>query len=125
MTGLPEREPWQRPELVLVVPERLVPAEFRDRVAAEIVEADRRARVSLPARQRCSSKAVPLPEPAAAPATVEGALAAYTAERHRRFLEGRCAECGIGWDDQTIGCHACDSRHAQRMIAADATAAER
>ena len=99
MTGLPEREPWQRPELVLVVPERLVPAEFRDRVAAEIVEADRRARVSLPRHRRAAPAASPL-APLDVPAPAEEreeasapdldelrsvALRAYEAERHRRW----------------------------------------
>ena len=136
MTGLPEREPWQRPELVLAVPGRLVPAEFRDGVAAEVAEADRRARVSLPRHRRSALAAsppapldVPTPaekrEEAPAPRLGLDALRAYMAERDRRSQAGLCIACGVPYDEQTPGCHGCESRHAQRAANAEWSVAER
>lgn len=84
------------------------PAEFAERVRAEVEAADRGAR-ELAGTPRREPRPEPEPEPAKP--YVPGPRP-----------KGRCAGCGVDWDDRTPGCRNCEVRHWQRDEEAKRTA---
>lgn len=99
--------------MILGIPAEYVPAPFKALVAAEIAEADRRARSLLPPKPRSLTALRASERPARTrvdPAELERA----SALRRERHLAGVCVGCGCDRDDRTRGCDQCAARHRAR-----------